>query len=428
MATIANLAVSLTARIGNFEKGFNKAKKITMRFGSDLAMHTKTIAKYGAALVSVAAGAIAYFTKQQLEATDQSAKMARTLTMTNSELAAAERVASLAGVGNEQLHKSLLRMNATISGGGSTMEKLAMLSDQYSKLTSAGEKATLIQKTFGRGAMNIGNILEGGAKQFAQAEAEARKFGLSVSEVDSNKIEYANDRMTDLTSLIQGAAKQIGVNLAPFISHAAEKLIGMGTAGEGMGEKVTNAFNYVLKVVARLADYFELVKAGVYGFQAAVQASAGAILSAINMIGSGWVDLVNLIFRTNIKFTSMFDDMAKDFAESAAESATKAAGAIGNFMSGVNSKKAEVFFEGIKAKAQEVAESTANIGQDVQDMVDVASGKTASFQQIDLKRVAIGGVSANPADKGVNRKQGDTMIQRLAEIARNTASPGMLIT
>jgi hypothetical protein len=271
MATIASLGVSLTARIGNFEKGFKKAQRTITRFGSDLARHTMTIAKYGAALVSVAAGAIAYFTKQQFGAVDATMKMGRTLGLTGSELSAYEHLASLSGVATNELHQSLMRMNRSITGGGSTSERLRMVADEYAGLSDETQRAELLQRAFGIGGRRMGALLEQGAAGIERAQQEAERLGLSFDDIDGRKIEEANDAITRMRAVISGAARTLAIQLAPFIIAAADKLTDMGTQGEGMGEKVVNAFNWVLKAVARLLDYFELVKGGFYGFQAVVQ-------------------------------------------------------------------------------------------------------------------------------------------------------------
>jgi 23S rRNA pseudoU1915 N3-methylase RlmH len=427
MATIASLGVSLTARIGNFEKGFKKAQRTVMRFGSDLARHTTTIAKYGAALVSVAAGAIAYFTKQQFEAVDSTAKMARTLGTTGAELSAFEHAAKLAGVGQEALHQSLMRMNRMVTGGGSTSERLAMVADQYANLSSETERAKLLQEVFGRGAKNIGNLLEGGSKGIAQAVEEAERLGLSFSELDSRKIEEANDSITRVKAVIAGAARTLAIQLSPFVIAASNKLIDMGTSGEGMGEKVVNAFEWVMKAVGRLADWFELLKAGFYGFQSLVIHGAGIIISIFALIAKAIQSVINLIPGMKVSFGDNLVEAMHDFKKAGTDAFDNAVAAYDKFESGINSKKVENLFEKIKAKADEVAQSTSNIGAGLEDIIESADkARQGEGRQVDLSRIVIG--SQSQADKPVNQKQGVQMVDYLSKIARNTSDMGVLIS
>ena len=454
MATIANLAVSLTARIGNFEKGFMKARKTVMRFASDIGRHIKTVTMFGAAIAGLAAGAMLRLAGQQRAVIDEMSKMSRVLGLTTEQLAGYQHAASLAGVDSDAFTKSVTRMNRTIAdaesglstakrelervglsaealAGMSTDQRIKVIADRYNSIGDAAARSSFLMNVFGRAGLGMGNLFEQGAAGIEAAQKEAEKLGLTFNAVDARMVEEANDAITRMQALITGAARRLAIQLSPYIQAAADYLRDMGMAGEGMGAHVTNAFNYIIKAVARAADYFELLKAGIYGFQAVVQGVAHFVISIFSEIGKAITDVINLIPGMNVEFTGFLDQLGKDFGDKFIDSTNKAKEAFKNFSEGVNSKNAEATFEKIRQKAEEIAKSTARTASGFNDIDEIAekADKTAQFgQAASFQRMAIGTGASSPKDQPVTRKQGEMQISILQQIARNTSQPAAVIS
>ena len=439
MATIANLAVSVTARIGSFEKGLNKAIKMTKRFSRDLIHHISTITRYAAAIVSAGIVIGSYLVKQQFEAIDKTGKLADLLGLTTEQLTGYQHAADLSGVSQEQLNKALTKFEKNIGDAENktkasvdafaklgltwqqlkalnTDQQIKLVADRYQGLNNTVDKTNVLLALFGRSGMMMGKVLEAGSKGLAEAQAEAKRLGLSFSELDFRKVEMANDAITRLKAILTGAARVIAVNLAPFILAAAERLQEMSRQGGGMGEVVTNAFNWVLRAVGRLADYFELLKSIWYGFQAIVITGAGTIITIFAGIAKGIQEVINLIPGMNVSIGDNLVGMMMDFADATRDAMLKAGLAYDNFDRKIHSAGAEITFEQIRKRAEELAKSLGGNNKLLQDAQDIASGKTAMSRRIDLSSTVLGSFK----DKGPTLKQGEQMVSYLKVIAGNT--------
>jgi hypothetical protein len=431
LATIASLSVSLTARIGSFEKGFLKAQKIAKRFASDVAGHITTIAKYGAAITGVALGALSYLVKGQLEAVDATSKLSRTLGLSTEELVGYQHAASLAGVDAEALSKAILKVNSTAEAGAaslSTSQRLLAIADQYKGISNAADRAAYLTKTFGRAGLSLGPFFEQGADGLRAASKEAERLGLSFSAIDGISIENANDAVTRLQSVITGVARRIAVQLAPFIEVVSNRLIAFAQNGNMAGSVVVNAINWMTRAFGKLADMFELLTALWNYFKAAVLGGMALILQGSNLVAKAIGGIADVLGIERLEgFADAFDSFADGFTDAAIDAAKAGNAALGKFVNGENAKKAQTFFEGLKVDAAKAADAAAGLNvPGVNDAASAASPKTSEFRQVDLSRVAIGGPSSTK-DRPAGRDQIETSNNLLAQIAQNTRSRAVLV-
>ena len=439
MATIANLAVSVTARIGSFEKGLNKAIKMTKRFTPHPIHHISTITKYAAAIVSAGIVIGSYLVKQQFEAIDKTGKLADLLGLTTEQLTGYQHAADLSGVSQEQLNKALTKFEKNIGDAENktkasvdafaklgltwqqlkalnTDQQIKLVADRYQGLNNTVDNTNVLLALFGRSGMMMGKVLEAGSKGLAEAQAEAKRLGLSFSELDFRKVEMANDAITRMKAILTGAARVIAVNLAPFILAAAERLQEMSRQGGSMGEVVTNAFNWVLRAAGRLADYWELLKAGAYGFQFAVISVAGVAVAGFAGIAKAIQEVLNLIPGMNVSIGDNLLGVVAAFRGQGEEAFDKMITAYDKFDKRVHSSGAEITFEQIRKRAEELARTLGGNNKLLQDAQDIASGKTAMARRIDLSSTVLGSFK----DKGPTLKQGEQMVSYLKVIAGNT--------
>lgn len=475
MATIANLAVSVTARIGGFEKGIKRAVKIASRFASDLAGHIKTILKYGAAIVAVGAYAVTRWVKGQFEMIDAALKQARFLGLTTQQLLAYQYALDLAGGDQESFNKSITRMNRSIAdaqsgskkaaqefgrvgikveelAGLSTDQRIKMIADRYNSIGDAAARASFLMTIFGRSGQAMGTLMEQGAKGIESAFEEFKKISPLFDDLDATKIEMANDAITKLKWVISGAARVLAFELSPYIIAGAEHMLKMSRDGDYMGEHVTNSFNNVLGAMGRTADYFELLKAGIFGFQWAVVSVARIVIEAFTFIprtlhamlndiitliqkfqgtkiGKVLSDALGIVPEDLYKFKTDFVEKLIDaYKETGAEAFDTAADALDKFNRKVHSSNAEVLFKQIKERADAMAKS---IQASYKGTKDLAGLDTATRQGtgriIDLRRETIGG-AAGATEKGPTRKQSENMLHYLKVISQNTKMETAVVT
>ncbi len=432
--TVASLAVSLNAKIGDFEKGFKKATRIASRFSSDLAGHVATVGKYGAAITGVALTAATALVKNQLEAVDATSKLSRTLGISTENLVGYQRAAELAGVDSDALAKAVFKLNKSTDAAFSGMsgdERLQAVADQYQALSGEVSRAQFLTKTFGKAGMELGPLFEEGAAGIVKAREETEKLRTSFASIEGVRVEAALDAFSTLQESVAGVARRISVELAPYIQVVAEKLTDVATQGNVTGRVVFNAFKQVADIVANLAQALSFVSIGWNAFKGVITNLASMFSKAVLSMISVWNKLLDTLgLDPNRNFEKMVADMVAGF-----DAATQSAGAAiddafkklaDGYYSGIVNKT----FKEIAAEAERV-KSTAGMGRAGSAADDAAATadaiKTAQFRQIDLNRVAVGGIVPEK-DKGVSSKQGDTMISTLKQIATNTGKGMAIIT
>lgn len=423
--TIGKLNAILTLNSDAFNKGLRGAKTRLGKFTSGIASGVASIAKYGAAMAAVAGGAFVYFARQQLGVIDSIAKTSRALGISTEALSGLQHAAAIAGVSSADLETAFRRMEKTVGDakvglstavraldalGLSTKQLDALSPDEQFKLiaerlrgvATQSDKARIAQDLFGRSGVKLIPLLDEGAAGIAALQDEAKRLGITFDEEAAAKVEMANDAMTRLKGLLTGALRTAVIQLAPFVQAVADRLTEAGAAGGGMGEKVSNAFAMVLKVAAKLADWFELLKAGFYGLQTVVTGGLTFIFKAVDDLVAGLEKLLKLI---GVQLPEGIRDFTKAMTEGleqdTVDAAKKAGEAFDRFLAGDASKRADAFIKGIqegadKAAKELAAKARANLPSGLLDAAEEGKG---SFAQIVRSRTAFGAPTAPGARK-----------------------------
>jgi uncharacterized protein YjeT (DUF2065 family) len=305
MGVLKTIGVALTAKTGNFFKIMNRAARAVNSFVKNAIWNSLRTGGY----MAMAAGAgLAYMVKQQFAAIDANGKLANSLGISTESLGGLQYAADLANVSNETLSTALsktammagkvesgdkaatkafndLGISAAQIAGKNPADIFLMVSDSISKMSNPTERAAAASELFGRSWQSLMPLLQEGSAGIATAGAEAEKMGLAVSGIDTAKVEMANDALTRLWSVVKGLANQIAVALSPYIQAAADDLFEMGTKGEGMGQRVTNAMKWIKRAIGWVGDQLNLLKVPWYALKSVAEFAIGGIL-----LGIGWID------------------------------------------------------------------------------------------------------------------------------------------
>lgn len=197
----------------------------------------------------------------------------------------------------------------------------------------------------------------------------------------------------------------------------------MGKEGGGMGRIVFNAFNNVVAIVGRLADYFELVKSAWFSFKAAILGGAGAIINIIDKIAEGWRQLANLVPGVDIKQNSFLGDLSSSFADEFETSLQQAIKSYQKFENKINSSKAGSVFEEIVKRADEVAKNANNslpfseLGEESSE----SKNRSSFARGIDTDKLVIG--KDAPQNKLLSvQKEANGLLRQLVDNTSNQFS------
>lgn len=414
--TIGKLNAILTLSSDAFTKGLRSARRAIGTFGKRMASGIASIAKYGAALAGVAAGAFALFLRQQMQVIDATAKTAKSLGITTEALTALTHAADLSGATQEELTKGIQRMQKNISDASVGLttaqrafealglshqalaamtpeEQFKTIAEAMSGLSSQAEKTRVAMDIFGRAGLKLVPLMNEGAAGIEAMMEEARRLGITFDEEAAAKVEMANDAMTRLKGLLTGALRQAVIQIAPFIQAVTERLTEMGLAGEGVGARVSQGFEFAIKVVAKLADWFQLLKAAFHGLQAVVLGGLTGVFTAIDGLIAGLEKVLKIVgveLPAGIRdFTRL---MAEGLEQDTLDAAKKAQAAFDNFIEGTASKQAQAWIDGIREGADKAAKELAAKTAAARIELDPEAGADGkgSFAQIVRSRTAFG--------------------------------------
>lgn len=482
MSTIATLNVSVTANTYQFAKGMKTASHAVNEFTIAAGALIAKSVEIGAALAARTVEGLAQYVKSAFESIEATTKLSDRLQIGTDQLVAFQYAATSTGSSVESMNSALGRMsrfigdaatgnkkaNATLEMLGLTFaqikeldtgEAFATIADRISAIGSASTRAALEAKIFGKTAgPDLDRLLAGGVASINKAIEKTNELGIAFDRVDGAKIQIAAESFKDLKAMVGAAANSLAVELAPFLDDITKRVIAFANANGGMKAMVVNAFQGIIDIIAEMADYWELAKAGFYAFEAGVltgiqQLIVGSMMDfnrAINTIINTFEDLYNVVvdktnkineyIGTGIHFDKLtakshradvFTDMFKDLEKAAADAAEKAAVSLGKFANGENANAVTEYVNKTIKDFEKLAVTIADAATKRNDLfggpeADEKKKKNrdyqaGSFQEIDITRVSIAGLAA----AGKKQETSDARTHDLLEkIAENT-EPGM---
>lgn len=292
MAVIQNLAVSLTARLGKFRKGFQKAGGIVGDFSKRMGRLGRRTAAFGAGMTLAAGGALAFFTRRAMGTIDQTAKLADVLGLTTEQLAGYQQAARISGVETGSLNTGFRRLMKNVGDandglstsirafdklglkaadlrGMSTDELFKTVADRLGGMTNQVDKASVALQLFGRSGLDLIKIAESGRSGIEAWQREAERLGIAFNRVDAAKVEEANDAITRLNVAFQGFMNRVAIKLAPTIERISAGLVQASMESGNFKGAIDTGFRvavqgarFVVDAVFRIAQGFSLLGSG----------------------------------------------------------------------------------------------------------------------------------------------------------------------
>lgn len=223
------------ASMNGIQRRLTKLGGNMRKFGRDMSLRVT------APIVASAGLAV----RSSLKTVDAQAKMAQSLDTSVVSVQNLTRASDLAGISQGELEGSLLRMTRRISlaekGTGPAVKALDRLNlsaaelndlpvdERVNKINQAirelipeAQQAGISSEIFGDRTGLAMQRLD--PSTIARATDEVRRFGVSVSDIDADKIESANDAMSSIGLVTQGLANRLTVALAPVLEDVANKI------------------------------------------------------------------------------------------------------------------------------------------------------------------------------------------------------------
>lgn len=259
-----NLDANSVKLLRELQKSQNATRKTSGTMAADFEKSFTRIAKASAAMAAVLLATTTKLTRDGLASVDAQAKMARAVNGTNDALKALQMAAG--DVGLQGLDGALTRMNRRLGaaefGAGAaavTVKALNLDLEALSKMdidqrlqsiAQSIDAAGISSEQAARHLQNLGFEQAQASEFFAKGisdlsgyQREVRQLGLSLSLVDSYKVEQANDAMGVFGDLIQGVSQRMAVNFAPILTEISNGILGAAMDSEALGDKIDRIFN-----------------------------------------------------------------------------------------------------------------------------------------------------------------------------------------
>ena len=380
MADLGELSARITAQIQEFERGMDNATgkldnfgKTSQRAGGQagkgMAVAGKAIGVAAGAAVAAAAAfaaagaAIVALGARGMKASDEQAKLARQLGITNAELATLQRASEFAGMSSSALTTNMQRLNRsmgeTLQGtgqAGQAFERLGLsvqdlqgmrADEQMQAIASAmgtlgtrAEQAAVAQQIFGRGGQEMLVFLDDAEGNLGRARTQVDAFGLALSEVETDRIESANDALSSIGAVIQGLANRIAARVAPLIEFLALKFEDVAIETRGFESVVDGVFTFIIRAAGFVANAIE-----------GIRRAFAVVQHAARVMGN----IITQVFAWNIRTISGFVDGAIDMINKVIEAANKVASIIGAEIQTIGRTAESAFVQSVQSMADESA-------------------------------------------------------------------------
>jgi len=312
MATLGALVVKLTANSSNFTKNMKRARGPLAKFKTAVRGTVTSLAKMGAAMTAVAAGALTIMVKRQLQAIDTMQKLGLRTGATVATIQRLRFAAGLAGVSVAGMDKALeqftRRIGDALGGTGEYADAIAKLglsseflatatpneaflaaADAIAALTTQAERADAAYQLFGRQGIALLPLLQQGSAAIKAQGKEFDSFGGTLTNIESNKIAAFNDAMLRLNSVFTAFASGLTVAVAPALVGVADAIKSAIVNAGGMKRAVQSLVRVVATGIGFASSVLESFKLIWKGLQ----------IAASEFMSTVFVVLDNLITSMN---------------------------------------------------------------------------------------------------------------------------------
>jgi hypothetical protein len=207
-------------------------------------------------------------------------------------------------------------------------------------ISDPAARAALAMQVFGKSGQTALTLVADGAGSLRESRGLLDELGLSLSQIDGDNVDRANDAIGTLSFVAEAAKQKIGAELAPTIASLSEQLLAAGNEGQSLGVKIETGVRATFLALDTLGagislvtnsfqGMFNLLQAGWAAQSAFVLGFASDFVAAIGTTGPNAFN--KLLEATETGLTAMkqgFADLATTVANSFVAAINSAIGAI----------------------------------------------------------------------------------------------------
>jgi len=451
-ATVGGIKVKIGADTAGFETGLQKTRK-----------GLNSIGKWGTAAAAAVAVGAAAIVKSQLSILDSLAKTSDALGIQQQKLQALQHIGELTGTSNEMVNKSLERMQRNLGAaarlGGASADALAdlgvnvqeiislkpeeqmeVLAKALSGVENQVVKASIANDIFGRNGTRMLKMLEQLKTEGLDPTVKSLDdMGVSLTRIDTSKVEQANDAMFKASEVTTGLANKLTVKLSPILEAISNQFIEGAKNSKGFSSAIDDGFNTAISVIGVFADGLHGIEIIAKGLEIAFRATGLGIIkiwqgvtTVINRIVNqttkdlnSLIELANNIPGIDIDQILITDSESKIFADRLAATASTALdGAINELhekmMEPLPSESLKQWVADAEQAATEVAEKLTGATTPTDEEIELVIEKQAIITD-EERKAAEARIKLAQAEAAAKKAAMSTMFNDLASLM-NTGS------
>lgn len=252
-AALGSLVVSLSANTAEFTKGMDKAAYQTDKAMKQMQQQAKMVGAAMGVMAVAAAGAMFVMARNAIDSADSLNKLSQKTGLAVEQLSQLQHAASLSDVSNEDLEKSIRKLNVSIAEGldgdalkiaafkslgittkdlgKGTQEVMMKMADAYSTTKDGAGKVAVGNALMGKSANDMIPLLNGGRIAIMDMMTEADKLGLTISTDFAKSAEEFNDNLARIETLSNRLAISLGSDLVNGLGKAMKAMADAVIAG-----------------------------------------------------------------------------------------------------------------------------------------------------------------------------------------------------
>lgn len=144
-------------------------------------------------------------------------------------------------------------------------QQFAEISDKLSQMKSTADKIDLTRQIFGKGGVDILNVINGGKAGLEQVNALVEKLGGHLTDAQRTMVNMANDNIDALKAGWGFVKDQIAVGIAPVLTAITKELVQQAEGVGGIGKLVQGWVDGVVNFSASLAtaaQFLDVIRSG----------------------------------------------------------------------------------------------------------------------------------------------------------------------
>lgn len=272
---LGTLTIDLVAQTARLERGLNRANHLADRSATNMERRlrrTQNIARGVAGGILIAGGAVIGMYRSQAEELDNLAKQSDKLGALPETLAAIRFAGEQTGVVistmDMALQRFIRRLAEAAEGTGEAQDALkelnvdaqelvnlplgqvlAIIADRFDEVDTQADRVRLAMKLFDSEGVSLVNTLALGSDGLREMRKTADDLGITVSRIDLQKVEDANDAANRLARAADGLSNSLTIRMAPALETVFDWLTKI-TSEQGFVEQTFGTMQFLAEQFA----------------------------------------------------------------------------------------------------------------------------------------------------------------------------------